>query len=346
MNTNTFIFRVDASEKIGTGHLQRCLLLAKYFINKEDWDVIFLTQQTQSEIIINQAGFKCIKVSEKYSSVSDFIKTLNKPAVVLADINSKAIFNNINSYTEYIQSLDKDSEILITFEDLVDYPYPTNIVIIPYVGAEKLGLLESEKVTYLLGPKYFPVRDEFQNSKKLLISKKAKKILVTMGGGDPERITLKVLNALCDLNEKWSIEVILGATSKITNQEVEESLELYDGIYEIINDASNLSTLISNSDLVITNSGLTKYEVSLIGVPSIIISNNKKQAIFSDKFANYGSSMHIGEHNQVNNAMICSVCSKLMGSYPLRSKMSSKGRALIDGNGTDRIYIAIKNIMT
>ena len=81
MNTNTFIFRVDASEKIGTGHLQRCLLLAKYFINKEDWDVIFLTQQTQSEIIINQAGFKCIKVSEKYSSVSDFIKTLNKPAV-------------------------------------------------------------------------------------------------------------------------------------------------------------------------------------------------------------------------------------------------------------------------
>ena len=166
MNTNTFIFRVDASEKIGTGHLQRCLLLAKYFINKEDWDVIFLTQQTQSEIIINQAGFKCIKVSEKYSSVSDFIKTLNKPAVVLADINSKAIFNNINSYTEYIQSLDKDSEILITFEDLVDYPYPTNIVIIPYVGAEKLGLLESEKVTYLLGPKYFPVRDEFRTIKK------------------------------------------------------------------------------------------------------------------------------------------------------------------------------------
>ncbi len=346
MNTNTFVFRVDASEQIGTGHLQRCLSLGKYFVKKEALDVIFLTQQPQSERSIEQAGFECIRVSEKYSSVSSFLQTLNKPAVVLADINSKVIFNNINSYTEYIQSLDQDSEILITFEDLMDYPYPADIVIIPYIGAEKIKLLEDGNSAYLLGPKYFPIRDEFQISNNLLISKKAKKILVTMGGSDPERITLKVLNALSDLKEKWSIEVVLGDASKITKQEVEESIEPYHGVYKIINNTNNLSTLIFNSDLVITNSGLTKYEVSFIGIPSILISNSKDQAIFSEEFANYGSSIHIGEHNQVNNGIISSACSNLMENYILRCEMSGKGKTLIDGKGNDRIYNAIKNITT
>ena len=127
---------------------------------------------------------------------------------------------------------------------------------------------------------------------------------------------------------------------------MEESLESYHGVYKIINNTSNLSTLILNSDLVITNSGLTKYEVSFIGIPSILISNSKDQAISSEEFANYGSSIHIGEHNQVNNGIISSACSNVMENYILRCEMSSKGKTLIDGKGNDRIYNAIKNIMT
>jgi spore coat polysaccharide biosynthesis predicted glycosyltransferase SpsG len=343
MNIGTFVFRVDASENIGTGHLTRCLFIAK-FIKSKGWNVVFLTEQDVSKQIIIKEGFQCRKVEEKYSSVASCFQKLEKPIIVLADINCQAIFNNKDKYTTYLQSLNGDSELLVIFEDLIDYPYSADIVIIPYCGADKLKLNENNKTNYLLGSKYFPLREEFKNN-DFFVSKEAKKILITMGGSDTEKITLRVLRSLNQLSIKCEITVVIGRMSRITNHEVEDSLLDYQEALTVVHNAANMSELIQNSDIVITNSGLTKYEVSSLGVPLILISNNKLQALYSEEFANFGSSIHLGECNMIDEKIIGRACINLMRDYKVRLCMSKKGKILIDGNGIARIYRTIKDKM-
>ena len=111
----------------------------------------------------------------------------------------------------------------------------------------------------------------------------------------------------------------------------------------MISDVENMSKLMLGSDVAITNSGLTKYELSVLGVPSIIISNNTQQALYSEDFSSYGSSIHLGSISVVNDKYIRESCVDLMKDYKLRLNMSKKGKGLLDSDGLKRIWKVLFN---
>ena len=127
-------------------------------------------------------------------------------------------------YINYLNYIGRNAKLLVTLEDLTDYPYCSDLVIIPYCGADKLKLKNDCKTRYLIGPIYFPLREEFNND-SFVVSKKAKKILITMGGSDPEKITLKVLNSISKLDKYYDIVVVLGKASNISNIDIDNMLE-------------------------------------------------------------------------------------------------------------------------
>ncbi len=272
LNTKIFIIRVDASESIGLGHLTRCILIANFIKNK-NYDVVFFTTQSLSQSIIELEGFKCHRVG---GLAPDFMEPYSSFSVI-ADINSDAIFNNKLEYSNYLKNLGRNAELLITLEDLINYPYCSDVVIIPYCGADKLKLKNGCKTKYLIGSTYFPLRDEFKDD-SFIVSKSATKILVTMGGSDPEKITLKVLNSINKLDKLFDITVILGRASNILDKDINNIMNNYMGLHRVLRDVKNITKQMLECDIAITNSGLTKYELSALGIPSVIISNNKQQA--------------------------------------------------------------------
>jgi len=339
MKKGSCIIRVDASASIGNGHLSRCLLVGKY-IEDKGWLVHFLTAENESKIIIEQEGFLCNKIG---SETINFLKYL-KPIVVIADINSEKIFSSSKDYKNYLSILSKQCDILITFEDMVDNPYPADIVIIPYCGAEKLiTKSKCKKTKYLLGPDFFPLRDEFKKI-KTKISKKVETIIVTMGGSDPQKITLKVLRSLNEIRAKSEICVVIGNLSEISNKEIKDATLDIEGNVKIKRNVSNMSQLISEADVAITNSGLTKYEISSIGVPIILISNTEQQAKYSEMFFSKGSSINLGYYASVSEAEISSAYNKLIKNYKARYNMSKNGKLIVDGNGIERIFNAISKM--
>ena len=110
----------------------------------------------------------------------------------------------------------------------------------------------------------------------------------------------------------------------------------------VLNNVENISNVMLECDIAITNSGLTRYELASLGVPSIIISNNKQQAFYCDFFSSFKASIHLGYYNDISEKFIRDKCLELMQKYELRVTMSNSGKKLIDGNGINRIWKAIK----
>lgn len=339
MNIDTFVIRVDASERIGLGHLGRCLLFAD-FIKKKGFFVVFITEQPLSQNIIKSKNFQCLKINKEDNiERPDFAKRY-KSFVMIADVNTDAIFKNKQDYFNYLDNLRKGAKLLITLEDLVDYPYCSDVAIVPYCGATNLKLKSNCSTKYLLGTDYFALRGEFNNN-NFIVQKSAKKILITMGGGDPEQITQKVLKSIRQLETSCDVTVVLGKASKISIKDINKIMCNYKTIVTVLCDVESMSTLMLNCDIAITNSGLTKYELTALGVPSIIISNNKQQAVYSEDFSSYGSSIHLGDISIVSEKNIRESCVNLMRNYKLRLNMSEKGKRLVDGNGLNKIWKAI-----
>ena len=117
----------------------------------------------------------------------------------------------------------------------------------------------------------------------------------------------------------------------------------YMGQYKVLIDVKTISKLMLKCDLAITNSGLSKYELSALGVPSLLISNSNKHSIYSDEFSSYGSSRHLGCFSDVSNFDIREKCKDLMLDYKLRLQMSKKGKKFLDNNGLDRLWEVISN---
>jgi len=325
----------------------RCLEFANH-ISEKNVNSVFLTNSSSALERIRNKGFECVQISENNNNALNQIKmhiSNYSAKIILFDINYHSTVEQKQKYFYILQKLKKLNLFLITFEDFNNNIFPSDIVIIPYVGAESLITKREIQINvrsqFLLGPKFFPVRKEFQILTKKQTNKFVETILVTMGGSDPEGITLKVVNTLSRLKHNVELIVVLGNLSTIKEKEVCIGLENYAGNYEVIRDSNNIANLMNKSQLAITNSGLTKYEMAFMGLPAIVISNNKKHAELMDDFASCGTIVHLGVKEEVTEEDVLLAVDELINHRKKREQMSNAGRELIDNKGIERIINCI-----
>ena len=326
------------------GHLMRCLDLANHALTK-DVNSIFLTSTRLAKEKIDSEGFKCFLISDNYKHALKEIKNLKSNfllKVILLDINYLSTEEQKKKYFDFLRELKIMSIYLITFEDLSNEVFPSDIVIIPYVGMASLKFQKEKGSRYLLGPKYFPLREEFNNiTKKSSTVNSVNNILITMGGSDPNQITIKVIKALSKLNTKYHLMVVLGSLSLISEEQIKALLSNYGGSFQVIKNGQNMAELMYESQLAITNSGLTKYEMANMGLPAIVISNNSKHANLMDDFVGYGSVVHLGTNEEITEQNILDAVTALTIDEKIREKMSKAGKRLVDGKGLERIFNTI-----
>ena len=318
----------------------RCLNFASHALG-EGVKLVFLTCTSSAKTVIDDKGFECI-LTKKYKDVFKEIKSLKNKKnakVILLDINYCSTIEQKHEYFYFLQQLKTLGLFLITFEDLSSDVFPADIVVIPYLGAESHKFQKKKESQYLLGPKYFPVREEFL---KININQTPKEnvktILVTMGGSDPNQITKKVVKALSNLKLNVHLIIVLGYLSQLSCVQVKALLSNYGGSYKVIKDAKNMAKLMNESQLAITNSGLTKYEMANMGLPTIIITNSREYNTLMDDFASYGTAVCLGSNDDVTVESILKSVWQLINDRKKRKKMSSLGKQLVDGQGSERIF--------
>ena len=159
------------------------------------------------------------------------------------------------------------------------------------------------------GEKYVCVREEFRRKK---IISNAKSVVITFGGVDPKRLTLRLLKIFEKHNPDYRIFVIIGnefVHKKKILMMIKRMQQKKIKIKEIVK-TDSIAEFIDNSMFAITANGRTVFEIATRYVPVITISVNKREEMhkFSQKKK---IGYHLGLYSELQDEKILNVINKM-----------------------------------
>lgn len=354
---SSIILRVDGSGRIGMGHIMRCIGLAQGFkeIGKRS---VFVTKDYEPQMLemLRDTSYDVETIPKGSNFTEDASLTLNFACrhgakVVITDMSNQDAMANISGYSEYLSALKHAGMYSVTIDgfnrDCISdkLAIAADIVIIPYYGAEKKRYKTNGTTNFLLGASFFIFRQEFMavSGVKRQLRNRISNILVSMGGSDPFNYTVKVVDALADLDRpRLCLKVVAGTGfASAVKGEIANILENSKCNYEIISRTNNMARLLLWSDLVITSSGLTVYEAAVTGTPGIVFSQYDYHEKMMDSFSKAGTFLHLGYGAKIDKKAIVDTIERLSDDSVLRSKMSENGKKLVDGKGVNRVISSI-----
>lgn len=349
------LIRADASLNIGTGHIMRCLALAQYLQNHQI-NPIFICVELPDKLqrrLINEK-IKFILIDAELGSNQDAQISINLAQKYQAHW---LIIDGYQFNSEYQKQLKEAGFKILFFDDYghCNYYY-ADLVLNQNFGANKELYKNRESYTkLLLGSDYTLLRKEFLSWQQWQreIKPYANKILVTMGGSDPDNVTLKVIQALSLIFESpddppqpplvrgdLEVVVIVGGSNPHF-----DSLKSYCDTLPfnltLKQNVANMTELMGWGDMAICAGGSTNWELAFMGLPSIIITVAYNQREIAQNLADMGLIISLGWWENITIDMLKNAILGLISDKNKRAKMSYLGKTLIDGQGCDRIFQAM-----
>jgi spore coat polysaccharide biosynthesis predicted glycosyltransferase SpsG len=260
------LFIAYSSNILGYGHISRSLSL----ISKLPSNIHPVLLTNNKPTISNKA---IESKTEVFYEVNDCLLDLDLD-IVLYDLPYSDItllekvpkFANIPIYA--LDNFDYSSDFINTYINLFD---------------QKPNAIKPKNKTIKQGLEYAIISDKILNirkeyKEKLIINN----ILIMFGGADPKNLTKDVLIFLNSINHQCNIYVVLGPLNNNFDCIVKLSKKLKYKI-NIFYNPDNLPEIMSKQDLSFSGCATTFFELSFLGVPSIILTQNDAER----NFANY-----------------------------------------------------------
>lgn len=296
------VIRTDASLRIGTGHVMRCLTLAKALV-EEGAEVSFICREHEGNLIdkIESEGFKVYSLTTR---PGENAPTRQLDHAEWLGVSQQQDANDCQSILEEIQpdwlvvdhyaidlvwqkALKPYYQKLMVIDDLGDRNHNCDLLLDQNYGStiEKYQNRVPKDCTILAGPRYALLRPEFAQWRETSLKRRAhhqqlETLLVTMGGVDPDNYTGQVLQQLNKLQQTMIKEIIavMGATAPHL-ETIQKQAQTMRVKTTVKTNVSNMGQIMANADLAIGAAGATTWERCCLGLPTIqmVIAENQRQ---------------------------------------------------------------------
>lgn len=352
-------FRVDASNVIGTGHVMRCLSLARRLRHSGD-TVIFVCRELPGNLCdeIEGCGFTTLRLKGDEKEATAFCANEPKHAEwlgttwqsdatqtysllkTLAPLDWLVVdhYSLDACWEKALRSLTKK---IMAIDDLFDRPHDVDILLNQTIlrGSEAnyQGLIPNY-CHQLLGPRYALLQDQYQVLRNRIPPKsgKIKRILVYFGGVDAANLTGRSLEALiaadyCELE----IDVVLPVAGAHRKSVI--SLAVGMSGVKIHDNLPSLAELMASADLAIGAGGATSWERLCLGLPALIVTLSDNQVMIAKSLQANDLAHWLGHHDEISiEGLADKLRPLLLGG--ISPDWSARCRATVDGAGVDRIY--------
>jgi len=332
------------------GHVMRCLAFADGLDN-DDIESVFVMRVFTPYVadLIRSREYNVEGIPSEATAMDDArltkrIADANGAKFIVTDLCHRAALANREELDAYHQLLSSDYfTVCIAGGDAVDFP--ADIVVSPYFRITyPSSSIDGERVL-LLGPAYFIFRREFIEAARVhrTIAKEGRQVLVTVGGSDKLHLTAKIVRALRALSKLGlSLRIVFGPTypDKL-RREVTDLLIGFKGEYAFLDHKTKMAEAMLWADLAITGDGLTKYETAVTGTPSIMLSRPDSEKSLNEEFEKARTTLYLGDGSLIDVRVLTDKIQDVLRNFSLRMLMSQRGKAMIDGQGLERIVAKI-----
>jgi UDP-2,4-diacetamido-2,4,6-trideoxy-beta-L-altropyranose hydrolase len=339
----TLLIRADADVAMGTGHVMRCLALAQAWQDTGGRAVFAMTDPSSSirERLLKEA-VGILEISALAGTEEDARQTA---ALAREQAAAWVVVDGYQFGADYQRVL-KSAGFKILFVD--DYGHATHycadLVLNQNLSAHPDLYRNREPYTrLLLGPQYCLLRREFNAwwNWRRETSPIGHRVLVTMGGSDPENFTERVIDAL-NLIEDENLEATIVAGGSNARADLLERKSAATGKkIALCRDVSNMAELMAWVDVAVSAAGTTCWEICLMGLPALLIDLAENQTAVARELDRLGCAIHLGGSRDVSAAELAKRLKSLLSSKEDREAMSLRGRGLVDGRGT-RVVAALR----
>ncbi|SDK04069.1 UDP-2,4-diacetamido-2,4,6-trideoxy-beta-L-altropyranose hydrolase [Sediminibacillus albus] len=332
-----FIIRADASNAIGAGHIMRTLALAQSL--KKYSSIQFVCSEITTGLIklLNKENVCLDVLPSTPGSEEDLNKTIEIAKIKQVDW---IILDGYHFNDSYITELKKNGLKVLLFDDFANLDYYCADIILnrgTFVNEEMYTNIETYS-QLLIGPQFTTLRKEFLNWQgvKPAIKTTPTNVLISMGGADPNNVTLSIIRMLEKVNDyNREIKVLLGPANnhkdRINASLTKSKLDLH-----IVEDDEDMPSLLNWADFAITAGGTTLFEMAYMGLPSIVIQiaeNQKSAKILAER---YQTCLYLGGDTTITQHDFEEAL-QIINDLNVRKKMAINGQNLIDGRGNERI---------
>lgn len=327
-------FRVDLSNKIGLGHLKRCLRIAKLF--KKSKVIFILSKKNKNYDFFKNYKFKIFEINNPNLNVRKDIKSTIKIIRKIKSNTKKILF--IDSYKlgeTWESEIKKKVDKLIAIDDLK--------------RKHDVDLLINQNWYFKNNKKYFKIYKNIKNlafgpnyhlcEKKLLTNNNKIFWTIFFGGSDNENYTLKVLKKI-SLIKNIKICVILLNSSKDNIRKIKDFIKKKNLKNIIIKkNLENLKKIFIKTKYYIGSGGSTSWERILYQIPSLIIATTDDQ-----KDLSYNLSKNNLQLNMHKSKITSSkIFEKIKELESKRYEITQNMKYLIDNFGLERLKLFINN---
>ena len=348
-NGFTLYIRADGNERIGTGHIMRCLAIAQA-IKRQGGNAVFLVAEEALEPLIRQHGFEavCLKaqwddLEQELEGLADLIRQEGIPVLL------------VDSYyvtPRYLETLGQYTK-LAYIDDLGLCAYPVDLLI-RYGLCAAPAALKSRSARnpagqadrscpgILEGCRYVPLQSQFSAVPRRETAGQAARILVLTGGTDPFHAALGIAEYAASAEKYRGLvfDIVCGRYNP--DYERLRELAMENQQIEVYRNVTDMAGRMQEADIAITAGGTTVYELCACGTPSVcyVMADNQMpnaRALAREGLMLYGGDVRQGHWQEEVFVRL----DRLLADAGLRKEMAAGMQRLVDGKGADRIARAL-----
>lgn len=331
--------RADGNSVIGTGHIMRCISIAEEY-QRRGGECIFIVADESSESLLKGKDFPVIRLDSVWNDLNQeterMVQLIRKEEIQLLLIDTYFVTER---YLETLKRYTKTAYI----DDLEKFAYPVDFLINYSIYADqkdydKLYAHADQKLVFLLGTEYAPLRNEFSDCSEKNINT-VKNVLVSTGGTDSYHVALHLVKYLKDRNLFQNIRFHIAVGVMNSDYELIKNISSDMSNVILYHPAKDMFGLMNLCDVAISAAGTTLYELCAAGVPVItyILADNQMKA--ADSFVKKGVMLYgkdIRKEQDYSSGIFN--CLEILKENPTDLKQISRNcQNMVDGKGCERI---------
>lgn len=314
----------EGTKNTGFGHISRCLSLYQAFKEREILPEFIINGDNNIEYLLKDVNYQIFNWLDDKSKLFEKVRDVDIVIIdsYLADIS---VYNTLSDLSKLSVYLDDNKRL----------DYPKGIVVNGSIYAEELNYPHTNGVTYLLGPRYTPLRKEFWEVPEKKIKEKIESIMITFGGGDAKNMTPKILAFLNNEYPNLIKNVIIGRAF----ENIDDIKKCADKNTNLIYypDTEKMKEIMFESDIAISACGQTLNELASVGVPTIGICVADNQLGNIKEWKRSGFLEYAGRYSKGNIfEKIKNVIEHLKDAKERKNKFKV-ARKFVDGKGSLRV---------